>query len=105
MSDKKEGRIWIDPPGIEPEISLEDLDKPYVWTGSPPLPLKIAENLFRRWRLMFIGMLYLFTGLIIQIAVEFGITIDMIQSIFIIVGFIFISLAMFIYKRTGERRF
>jgi hypothetical protein len=108
MSDKKAPeRIWIDPPGIEPEISLEELGKPYEWEGSPPLPqnLTISENIFRRWRLMFIGLLYLFTGVAIQIAVEFGITIDMIQSIFIGVGFLFISMAMLIYKKNGERRF
>jgi hypothetical protein len=103
VPDKKEERVWIDPPGVNPELTLTEAEALKKWEYLSQYSTK--SNLMKRWQLMFIGLLYLFTGVAIQIAVEFGITIDIIQTIFLVVGFTFISLAMLLYKKTGESRF
>jgi hypothetical protein len=105
----KRQRIFHDPPGVDPEpmtdssgagMSLEDLTRKY------PDGLLIPVNLFNRWKMMFMGIIYLFLGGTIWVMVNLlDITVDIIIPMLVGLGLFFVGLAMFLYKQTGERRF
>jgi len=102
MPEKPE-RVWIDPPGVEPEISLEDYGKLLEATSSPQSVMYV--NLTRRWRWMFIGMVYIFTAFVIYFGQQFDFSLEIFEIMFLSVGAFFIIIALLLYKRTGESRF
>jgi len=96
-SNTKQERVWNDPPGIEAELpaSLDATDK--------NTPGAKHDNPGRRWRIMFIGGLYILTGVILYAVINYSdIPVTYIPSIFLCVGGFFLlfgSLLTWIWRK------
>ena len=110
MTNGKKERIWNDPPGLKPEIPLsvtqDQLDQLEKWrhlaaypAGQPPV-----ENRIRRWKYLYIGMIYTLIGVVIKVMSIWEIPLDSLPFTLILVGLFFISIGITLYKQTGERR-
>lgn len=97
MSNDKKERIWFDPPGVSPEIPQESIDRMKYLLAYP--------HGLRRWKMMFIGILYLFTGILLYLVINYSdIPVETIPAIFLWVGGLFLITAGILYKRGGEGR-
>jgi hypothetical protein len=99
---EKPKRIFIDPPGVDPEISQEILGEILTATNSLPTATQANIILGKRWRMRFIGILYTFTAIVIWACVQLEIPVEVIQIILLTVGILFIIMSFLIYKNTGE---
>lgn len=107
VSSNKKERVWYDPPGVDPEPldypqpTKETLDKwKYLAAYS-----KEWEGKARRWRILFIGLLYLLTGVILYIIINYtDIPVEMMPVIFFWAGGFLLVIGNILYKQNGELR-